>query len=295
MLLFLFLIVSCCLCSEMLVTKEYTEYLKKHVSWEVVEYEDNIFRGWTIDDFKSTFTQELPQAREKFPEVVAKTALPSKVIWENECIHEPRKQIFCGAPWAFAVVGMLSDRCCLHQGVDNGWLSVSELVECDNLNNRCQDGAVAPAMEYIINAQGLVPESCFIYRGRPSSCPSSCDDGSDWASAHICSCSTAVSCTGVDGIKTCLLSGPISATFTKVSIFAYYSSGIFKCYNYPALGYSAVTITGYVDDSTVECHWIGRYSLGTNWGENGYIRFGCNECGIAGAITDGNIACEHVS
>eukprot|EP00831_Metopus_contortus_P014492 TRINITY_DN15996_c0_g1_i3.p3 TRINITY_DN15996_c0_g1~~TRINITY_DN15996_c0_g1_i3.p3 ORF type:complete len:116 (-),score=28.32 TRINITY_DN15996_c0_g1_i3:106-453(-) len=45
-----FLLLGYSLCTELLVTREYTDYLKKHAPYEVVDYEDNIFKGWTVED-----------------------------------------------------------------------------------------------------------------------------------------------------------------------------------------------------------------------------------------------------
>lgn len=36
-----------------LITKAFTEYLKKVVDWEVVDYEENIFRGWTFGEARA--------------------------------------------------------------------------------------------------------------------------------------------------------------------------------------------------------------------------------------------------
>eukprot|EP00831_Metopus_contortus_P029176 TRINITY_DN2402_c0_g1_i3.p1 TRINITY_DN2402_c0_g1~~TRINITY_DN2402_c0_g1_i3.p1 ORF type:complete len:225 (+),score=26.75 TRINITY_DN2402_c0_g1_i3:389-1063(+) len=144
---------------EMLVTKEYTDYLKKHVSWGVMEYEDNIFRGWTVDEIKAILLKDIP-SEGYIPEMEPEENLPTSINWENaKCDYEIRNQGNCGSCWAFAIVGMLSSRCCLLVK-DYGMLSVQELISCDSRNHGCRGGWCTWAMEYIKSAGGLVPESC---------------------------------------------------------------------------------------------------------------------------------------
>ena len=38
--------------SEVFITPQYLDYLRSVVDWEVVEYEESIFKGWTLDEIK---------------------------------------------------------------------------------------------------------------------------------------------------------------------------------------------------------------------------------------------------
>lgn len=288
----IFLAIAGIFCDEMLVTREYTDYLKKHVSWEVVDYEDNVFRGWTVEEAKSLLIQDIPDYDESLPLVVAETGLPSELNWGGGCIHEVRDQSGCGAGWALATVGMLSDRCCIHSSRDHGWLSVQELISCDVEKNRgCQGGWPQWAIEYIVKAKGLVHEACFPYVGKSVPCPYKCQDGKDWVKSHICGCGGPKQCLGVENMKTCLKGGPITAAFEVTNSFFSYKSGIFKC-DGRTIGLYAGRVTGYSDENI--CHWIVMNSWGRGWGMNGYFKIACTTCGIHGIYGRGNVACEKV-
>ena len=100
---------------EMAVTQEYTDYLKKHVDWEVVDYEDNIFRGWTMDEAKALLNDvniEQDELYEDSYEIDAKA--PSSINWSGvECDHGARNQGQCGSCYALTTAEMLGIRCCI--------------------------------------------------------------------------------------------------------------------------------------------------------------------------------------
>jgi len=291
MLLIVFLTISAVFCKEMAVTKEYTDYLKRHVDWEVVDYEENIFRGWTVDEIKALLIQQLPQYDEFLPSVEADTALPSKLVWGASCIHGVRNQGNCGSAWAIAVADPLADRCCLHTGKDHGLLSVQELVSCHSGGYGCQGGWPSWAYDYIKKVGGLVPETCFPYRGQNIPCPYKCVDGSDWKAAHVCNCPSYSRCIGVEQMKTCLRAGPISVAFYVPQSFFSYKEGIYKC-DGSSLGLHVVSAIGYGDSP--ECYWILRNSWGDKWGMEGYVYMACQTCGVHGSYPNGNVMCDKV-
>jgi len=285
MLLILFLTIPAVFCKEMIVTKEYTDYLKRHVEWEVVDYEDNIFRGWTVDEVKALLIHELPQFDEILPNVEADTALPSKLVWGANCIHGVRNQGQSGASGVYAGVDMLSDRCCIHTGKDHGFLSAQEVISCDPRGGRWP----SDVLNYVEKARGIVPEACFPSKSPNTPCPNRCVDGSDWQAAHVCRCTVRRTCIGVEFMKSCLEDGPISVGFYVSRSFMSYKSGIYKC-DGSSLGLHAVVAVGYGDDP--ECHWILRNSWGTNWGMKGYCHMACQTCGVHGTYPSANVACE---
>lgn len=279
---------------EMLITREYTEYLKKHVEWEVKEYEENPLKGWTVEEAKLLFNNpNSKKVRSNYPEVDHIQNLPSALDWSGaECDQGIRNQGPCGAGWAFAVAGMMSERCCL-QGKYSGWLSPQELISCDTKNKGCNGGEPQFALDYITKAKGLVSEYCFSYESKQVPCPKACGDGDDWAEAHKCSCKGPIkSCSGVEGIKSCLISGPATLTFNACKSINYYKIGIYKCDCEPDYVGSLTGIAmGY--STTPSCHIKIKLSLGMTWGNNGYINIDCTSCDID---TDEyvNVICEKV-
>jgi C1A family cysteine protease len=284
----LVLTVSC----EMLVTKEYTDYLKKHVSWKVQEYEDNVFRGWTVEEASMFLGATLPDTVEYIPALEAKENLPSAVNWAGaNCDHGVRNQGQCGSCWAFATTGMLSDRCCL-QGHDHGWLAPQDLVSCDKKSHGCNGGWCTWALDYVMNVKGMVLEACYPYKAQTLSCPTKCADGK--AQERFCNCVGGYKIvSSIAAIKTGLSTGPVTLAFEVCRSFMSYSSGIYKCdCGSSILGLHAVLGVGYSD--TPAAHYHVRNSWGTSWGQAGYFDIDPNSCGISGKYPNGNVLCEKV-
>lgn len=265
--------------AELLVTPEYTDYLKKHVDWEVVDYEDNIFKGWTVEEAKSLLGEEDIDYILDDMEPVTMTALPSSINWKGaSCVHEIHNQGSCGSCWAFATASVASDRCCL-QNKDYGWLSPQELTSCDKNNSGCNGGLAATAFNYV-KANGLVPEACYPYVARAESCPTKCKDGSSWAAAHVCKCQTIVDCGTESGMKACLKEGPITVRLIVYRDFMNYKSGVY-CWNGSGstLGGHAIRCVGYSDTPKPNLNCAN--SWGTSWGNNGYFQISTGEnCGL---------------
>lgn len=281
--------------AEMLVTKEYTDYLKRHVSWEVQEYEDNVFRGWTVEEAKMFLGATLPEEMEYVPTTEEKANLPAELSWAGaSCDHGVRNQGQCGSCWAFAVSGMLSDRCCLN-GHDHGWLAPQELVNCDKKSQGCNGGWCTWALDYVVSAKGLVHDACLPYTARNGACPKTCADGKDWVGSHVCTCPNGYKqAISVEQIKTALTTGPVAVAFGVCNSFFSYKTGVYKCdCNGRYVGLHAVLAVGYKAEP--ECNWYVRNSWGTSWGNQGYFNIGCTQCGMDGKYPNGNVYCENVS
>jgi len=285
------LLLSSIICEELAVTKEYTEYLKKTVSWEVTEYEDNVFKGWTMSEFRALLGLKPDTMSYSVPIQPELPNLPSALSWKTTCDHGPKNQANCGSCWSFGTVGMLASRCCLHSK-DHGWLSTQELVSCDGLDNGCNGGSPKQALIYIEEQEGLVHDACFPYTAKKTPCVNKCADGKDWEDSHVCDCKGVTECRGVKSMKSCLQTGPIVVGYGVCKSFMDYKSGIYKCDCQQYEGYHAVLLQGYSD--TPECHWVIRNSWGPNWGEGGYFKIACETCGIEGNLKGANMMCNKV-
>jgi cathepsin L len=270
----------------LVVSRDYIQYLKRTVDWEVQEYEDNIFKGMTVDDVK-TLLGWVPDNEDVYPQI-EEVPTPAQLDWSGaKCDVGPQNQGKCGSCWAFAAAGSLAARCCLH-ATDHGWLSPQELVSCDKSGHGCNGGTLAGPVSYEQKNGGLVPEACYPYLAKDAPCPTKCKNGGDWKAAHVCKCASPKTCSGTNGIKSCLTYGPVTIGFMVCQSFMNYKSGIYKCDCTNYLGGHAVLVMGQSDSP--QCHYTVRNSWGTSWGEGGYFRIQCTTCQLQGGAVCGAVS-----
>lgn len=277
----------------MLVTKEYTDYLRKHVSWEVVDYEENIFRGWTIEEAKVLTGLKDSSEPINFPSVEPLQNLPTSINWSGApCEHEVRNQGNCESSWAFSTAGMLTDRCCLNKE-DHGWLSPQELVSCDEGSDACDSGTCASAMTYIQKNNGLVDDACFPYKARDLPCPEKCVYGGNWHNSHVCGCNQVLVADSCEKIKTALKDGPISLGFGVCRSFFIYKRGYYVCdCGESYVGLHTALGVGYGETEQRQLYLHAKNSWGTGWGITGFFDILCSTCGIGGKFPKGNVYCN---
>eukprot|EP01022_Parablepharisma_sp_SALTPOND_P020597 TRINITY_DN37_c0_g1_i2.p1 TRINITY_DN37_c0_g1~~TRINITY_DN37_c0_g1_i2.p1 ORF type:complete len:332 (-),score=-6.24 TRINITY_DN37_c0_g1_i2:37-1032(-) len=269
-----------------LYTQKYLEELKKNVTWEVVEYEESIFRGWSEDEFKKLLgdSAALSVSLKTYSEIKPNTDdLPDEIDWTNSrCTHEIRNQGKCGSCWAFATAGVVSDRCCM-QSMDFGWLSPQELISCDNQNSGCLGGLASTALQYV-HDNGLVPEFCYPYKAKKEECPKRCSwlftSPKFWNLFHVCKCENLVDCSGWTGMRGCLKNGPIAVRMKVYDDFGAYKKGIYCRGRYSKfLAGHAIKCVGYGTSPIpyLKC----ANSWGTKWGMDGYFKIMPTEyCGV---------------
>ena len=103
-------------CNELLVTQARVDYLKKHATYEVMNYEDNIFKGWTVDEAKSLLNHpavgsNVMDSVPPYTEFAGE--LPRSLDWRDKdpkCMVNVTHQMQCGCSWALALSHMLSER-----------------------------------------------------------------------------------------------------------------------------------------------------------------------------------------
>jgi len=270
-----------------MITQNYLEDLKSRVDWEVVDYEDSPFRGWTIDELKSLLTPSEVDPLDipiKASDVEVKDIDWSK---DDRCIHGVRNQGNCGSSWAISVAGMLSDHCCMKKGRDYGWLSPQEIISCDATSYGCAGGYIKNAIDYVVS-KGLVTEDCFPYSADNRNCPQECINRGVWEDSHLCKCRNLISCKGYEDMLKCIHNGPISTTLRVYQDLYYYKSGIYEWDRRGStLGTQSVRCYGY--SSQPKPHWMCINSWGTSWGEQGHFKIATGECGIE---TIGPAYCE---
>jgi putative hemolysin len=210
--------------------------------------------------------------------------LPETFDWRNKdgqnWMTPIKDQGVCGSCWAFAAVGTVEPQYNIFANDSNIDLDLSEqyLVSCSGAGD-CDGGLVEGALEFVRD-EGITDEACFPYTATDSPCEDKCFD---WNHRLYRIDDTGYVPDNITIIKEYLIEkGPL-ATVIGIGPEAGGSfdvNGIYRCTNDLAHNH-VVVIVGY--DEAQDC-WIAKNSWGTDWGDNGYFRVGCNECAIESEV-----------
>ncbi|XP_010542823.1 PREDICTED: cathepsin B-like [Tarenaya hassleriana] len=220
----------------------------------------------------------------------------------------------CGSCWAFAAVESLSDRFCIHFGM-NVPLSVNDLLACCGFlcGDGCDGGYPISAWQYF-KYRGVVTEECDPYFDNTGcshpgcepayqtpECVRKCVDGNQlWnESKHFSVSAYKINSDPQDLMAEVYKNGPVEVDFTVYEDFAHYKSGVYKHITGGNIGGHAVKLIGWGTSEEGEDYWLMANQWNRGWGEEGYfkIRRGTNECGIeedavAGLPSSKNLARE---
>ncbi|VDK18306.1 unnamed protein product [Anisakis simplex] len=203
--------------------------------------------------------------------------LPVDFDWRSRSVVTPvRDQDKCNSCWAFAAVAVIETFWAIKTGQMQD-LSEQELIDCDINSDGCRYGY--PATAYLVaERKGMLHESKLPYMdSRGPECPK--QNGSVFVKSiqKIKSNAHAIA----DYVYNY---GPVSVNFRVTMPFYHYTVGIFRpspdeCNR--SNRYHVMTIVGFGQVAD-QPYWILKNSWGTNWGDEGYIRFakGENACGI---------------
>lgn len=203
----------------------------------------------------------------------------------------------CGSCWAFAAVESLSDRFCIHFGM-NVSLSVNDLLACCGFlcGSGCNGGIPLFAWRYFVH-HGVVTEECDPYFDSTGcshpgcepayptpKCVRKCADGNQlWrASKHYGQNAYKIHAHPDDIMAELYKNGPVEVSFSVYEDFAHYKSGVYKHVTGDYLGGHAVKLIGWGTTADGEDYWLVANQWNRSWGDDGYfkIRRGTNECGI---------------
>ncbi|KAJ9187975.1 hypothetical protein P3X46_003382 [Hevea brasiliensis] len=203
----------------------------------------------------------------------------------------------CGSCWAFGAVESLSDRFCIHFGM-NLSLSVNDLLACCGFlcGDGCNGGYPIYAWRYFVN-HGVVTEECDPYFddigcSHPGctpefptpKCVRKCVDKNQlWSqSKHYGVNAYRISSDPQDIMAEVLTNGPVEVAFIVYEDFAHYRSGVYKHITGDVMGGHAVKLIGWGTSDDGEDYWLLANQWNRGWGDDGYFKIlrGTNECGI---------------
>ncbi|GAV64972.1 LOW QUALITY PROTEIN: Peptidase_C1 domain-containing protein/Propeptide_C1 domain-containing protein, partial [Cephalotus follicularis] len=210
----------------------------------------------------------------------------------------------CGSCWAFGAVESLSDRFCIHFGM-NISLSANDLIACCGFmcGSGCNGGYPISAWRYF-SYRGVVTEECDPYfddigcshpgcePAYPTpKCVRKCVNGNQiWRqSKHFSVGAYRVNSDPHDIMAEIFMNGPVEVSFTVYEDFAHYKSGVYKHVMGDVLGGHAVKLVGWGTTDDGEDYWLLANQWNRGWGDDGYfkIRRGTNECGIEADVVAG--------
>ena len=269
------LIVAACLC-EPLITRESTEQLKREVTWEVADYEDNIFKMWTVEEIKRMLGTR--KAHEMVPSQVADAEIihtapenfDAREKWPK-CVHAVRNQGNCGSCWAFAATNQLADRFCI-EGKDL-ILSPQYVIECDKDDDCCDGGYLDSSFKFL-EKTGTVEDHCLPYDMNCANCREvncvhhKCKAGSIWTSDNAAKTKEEI-----------FSHGPIEGAFDVYRDFLSYRSGVYYHKTGELLGGHAISVIGFGKDEGLD-YWLCKNSWGGAWGMSGYFKIKMGNCDI---------------
>ncbi|BBG98527.1 Cysteine proteinases superfamily protein, partial [Prunus dulcis] len=210
----------------------------------------------------------------------------------------------CGSCWAFAAVEALSDRFCIHFGM-NISLSVNDLLACCGFmcGDGCDGGYPIYAWRYFVH-HGVVTEECDPYfdptgcshpgcePAYPTpKCVKKCTDKNQlWKNSKRYSINAYRINSDSHSIMAEVYSnGPVEVAFTVYEDFAHYKSGVYRHIKGDVLGGHAVKLIGWGTTDAGEDYWLLANQWNRSWGDDGYfmIKRGTNECGIEEDVVAG--------
>ncbi|XP_042473382.1 cathepsin B-like protease 2 [Zingiber officinale] len=223
----------------------------------------------------------------------------------------------CGSCWAFGAVESLSDRFCIHFGI-NISLSVNDLLSCCGFlcGYGCDGGYTLRAWKYFVR-HGVVTDKCDPYFDDIGCAHPGCEplyptpkcerkckvDDLIWRENKRFGVDAyRVNSNPEDIMAEIYTNGPVEVDFTVYEDFAHYQSGVYKHLTGYPMGGHAVKLIGWGTSEEGEDYWLIANSWNTEWGEDGYFKItrGMNECGIEANVVAGmpstkNLAVNYAS
>lgn len=240
---------------------------------------------------------------------------PTHRDWRQSNVITPVKdQRLCGSCWAFAAVGALEAHIGLHDGnvVD---LSVQQLIDCaTDGNNGCHGGVDVFAYKYMQRV-GVRTAQAYPYEAQEGECRVAEAAAEENVEGAVHSSESANTTSGRQqrprvrrivmlrsGNERLMrnavgLVGPVSVSLDAGQrSFQFYAGGVYDeplCGRHPMDLNHGMLAIGYghqMSDRRKKAkklkYWLLKNTMGTSWGEEGYMRLqrnGGNRCGVATA------------
>ena len=192
----------------------------------------------------------------------------------------------CGSCWAHAAIGILESYYKIHQEDPSLEVDLSEqyLVSCDEDDDGCDGGDFETAMPYLVDKPGpdgkigTVSTTDYPYTEEQDSCknlagfPRYKADTWAYVNASIGTEDAEYSLPTVNELKAAIyLKGPIAVGMYDDDEFDEYTDGVFYSdQEYSDTNHAVILVGWGIEDG--EEYFIGKNSVGTEWGEDGWFK-----------------------
>jgi C1A family cysteine protease len=241
----------------------------------------------TIASLKKTpINQEILSAT---PPITVPEDLPESFDWRDNDgdwttpIKDQGEE--CGSCWAHAAIGVLEAHWKIINQDPSIVIDLSEqyLISCDSDDDGCEGGDFETAMPYLVNTPGpdgitgTVDEENYPYTEEQEACMDLSKftryKTDKWAYVNATAEEDPeLSIPSVEELKAAIyLKGPIAVGVQDDDDFDDYTEGIFYSdIQYPETNHAVILVGWGVEDE--EEFFIGKNSVGTQWGEDGWFR-----------------------
>lgn len=217
-------------------------------------------------------------------------SIPSSLDWVAKgAVNKIKDQGICGSCWTFGTIGSIEGAWFVKTG-DLLDLSEQQVLDCawgtwGSGNSGCDGGFAGPAMQWIMDNNGVAFENDYRYLSEDHFCYANEKSG--------------VTLTGYvnvtsgdeDALLSAVLLGPVAIAIDAAHPeFEYYTSGVYynpKCSNTLDSLDHEVLVVGFGTEAGQD-YWLVRNSWSVHWGDKGYIKMARNKgnnCGIATQAT----------
>ncbi|XP_072418096.1 procathepsin L-like [Chiloscyllium punctatum] len=205
------------------------------------------------------------------------------VDWRREGLVTPVKnQGQCSSSWAFSATGSIEGQWAKRHG---HLVSLSEqnLIDCQEPYIGCYGGTTLQGFEQVIEFQGINSEETYPYTGKDGGF---CRFQRDKIAAKITDYKWVWG--GEAALEQAVREiGPMSVVINaSLKSFQHYKGGVYYDENCNGYVTDEVLVVGFGIEDGMK-YWLVKNSLGTDWGDDGYIKIAKdrgNHCGIASFV-----------
>lgn len=185
----------------------------------------------------------------------------------------------CNLSWAFAVSTQIATEITLAMGVLND-LSEQQLIDCSGAAhaNQCACPQLSETFAFVA-ANGVCTDAAYPFTGQPGTCSTSCTASPFTLAARpvVLPVTTEADLISALNARPVIARLEVGAHGQPLPGYLSYSGGVFAPTEWDASVVQWVVIVGYTDTEL-----IVRNSLGTGWGDGGYMHLarGGNRLGV---------------